>query len=187
LRAEQHSLYIPEKEWNVLIKTKKRTGISVSKLLIKGFNYWLQNNPKELGDLAEELKGQVEIREVKEKERQTGDYLGSFEKMEKKLRAIDKSDLSSEKKKLLKAKTRERYQRTQGIYEKKIFGEKASNKRKRKNSGNIIEFMREKMSKEHSFCKKCKGDCRTCRFAAVALRGMSVRKANEKFSSNYLK
>ena len=76
--------YMSVDQKKALINLSKKTGISASQLLLTGLSYWLSHE-KELKREAELFKDLMRERELKEKERDLGDYVGSFEKKEEKL------------------------------------------------------------------------------------------------------
>ncbi len=110
-------LYLSDSEKIELAKVSKKTGISVSRLLLKAWSYWLSNNPLEgLQEEAERFKGMMEEREAKQRERETGDYIGSFKKEKDKINRIAREYLDhkishDEYQKLLK-QTKDNYTTT---------------------------------------------------------------------------
>jgi len=86
-----HNIYASAKQWDIIFQVKRKTGKSLSSLLINGFNYWLANNPKELRRFSREFKKTKLGREARRLERETGDYLGAFDKMEEKIKRINRA------------------------------------------------------------------------------------------------
>ena len=136
----QHNVYIPEEEWRLLCEAKKRTGVSVSKQLILAYCYWIKNNPKALQDLAERFERISEVKEAKEQERKTGDFLGSFEKMKEKIarikRRVKNGDITEELGKILIQQTKNHYETTQRAYEEDIL--KNEKPKKKKHSATLV-------------------------------------------------
>lgn len=84
-------VYMSDAQKIALLKVSKKTGISVSRLLLKGYNYWLSNNPKDLKVEAETFNALMEEREAKQLERDLGDYIGSFDKLPQKVKAYNRA------------------------------------------------------------------------------------------------
>lgn len=133
-RPEQVNLYARADKKQRLREASKRTGLSMSKIVFDKALPLFYNNPKELEDLAEEDARCREIQEAKEQERKTGDYLGSFDKMEDKIKRIKekvkKGDISEETGDLLIRQTRNHYELTQRNYEEDILKKKEPKERK---------------------------------------------------------
>jgi hypothetical protein len=114
---ERLDVYMTDAQKKALFKVSKKTGISASRLLLKGFNYWLSNNPEDLKEEAEVFNALMEEREAKDLERETGDYLGSFDKYYVKMERIDsayeKGYISKEERDRLRKKTKNSYSTTQ--------------------------------------------------------------------------
>jgi hypothetical protein len=110
-------LYCSVAEKKEILKTSKRTGLSMSQLLLKGFYYLISERMNELEREAERFKDAMEAREAKERERCSGDYLGSFDKYNEKMDRLDsakrKKRISDEEYERLKKITIEDYETTQ--------------------------------------------------------------------------
>lgn len=128
-------LYARNDEKKKILEVAEKLGKSVSWCLLHAFDYWLENNPKELNDLAEEFHSLRLEREAKERERDTGDLLGSFEKKEKKIERIKeawrKGRISEEFKKMLIKQTEEDYKITQTAKEERLRRELRKDRAKR--------------------------------------------------------
>ena len=141
-----HNLYIKEDIWELLLKAKKRTGKSVSWLLTHGFEYWLKNNPKELEDLAEEMVSIMAIREAKQRERESGDYLGSFSKEQRKIAWIKETVEDKKLQNILIDRTKENYAKSRNGAEKKL--RKEAEKPKKRSLEELRKLFKEAKKKE---------------------------------------
>lgn len=154
-----HNVYIREEKWKLLLKAKKRTGKSVSWLLTHGFGYWLKNNPKDLEDLAEEFESTMVIREAKQSERESGDFLGSFEKEQRKIAWIKETIKDPKLRDALIKRTEDNYARSRNGAEKMLKKEAKkkteSGKGKKGKEWYKEKFrMAEKIEKVHDYSKK---------------------------------
>jgi hypothetical protein len=134
VRQEAHfDLYLSVAQKVELLKLKRKTGISASILLLKGLSYWLSHEIN-LKKEAEIFKGLIEEREAKELEKETGDYLGSFDKYFDKMDRIDSAyrqgRISRKERDRLKKITKDNYEVTQRI-KRKRFGTSTKDDRKR--------------------------------------------------------
>lgn len=108
------NIYIRDRRiLDILHKASRKTGKSYSSLLEHAFAYWINNNPKDLKEMAKEF---IELRnelEAKNKERDTGDFIGSFEKEDSKIArikdALRKGNISSELAKKMMKETHYNY------------------------------------------------------------------------------
>ena len=117
-------LYISDIEKDLLMKAKKKTGLPFNKLLMKAFDYWINNNPAQLKDLAEEFHGAVAEMEAKQRERDTGDFLGSFDKFKQKMERIKEAEktgeISTEWAEMLRQETERNYEITREEKKKRL-------------------------------------------------------------------
>jgi hypothetical protein len=72
------TVYCSDAQEMKIKKIARELGLSASKLMLKGLPFWLSK--KGMIKEAEKLNALMEEREAKELERETGDYLGSFDK-----------------------------------------------------------------------------------------------------------
>ena len=117
-------LYLKPDEKKKIFEAAKRLGKSVAWCMLHAFSYWLENNPAELNDLAEEFHDLREERDAKDAERDTGDFLGSFDKMEKKLQWIEEAaregNIDERMKRKLIEQTKSNYGITQAAKRRRV-------------------------------------------------------------------
>jgi hypothetical protein len=95
-----------------LRKRSDKTGIPISRILLNAYAYWLANNPDVSEEESDKFAGIREQQDDIEFERQTGAYIGSYDKQKDKIRRIENnSRLSPEIKKFFIANTNKRYER----------------------------------------------------------------------------
>ena len=123
-KGRKHDIYVSDEEWKILLAEKERTNKSISWILLHSHAFWLKHNPKELEDLAEEFADIRAEKEAKEMERDSGDYLGSFEKEADKLEKIKEKEkagsITPEMADILRERTRIHYQTTREAKEKRF-------------------------------------------------------------------
>ena len=77
-------IYLTPEQKKLLQNLSYETGKSKSELLLLGLSYW-KGNPMKVEKYAQAFKSTLEIRKSKERQRQSGDFCGSFDKKMKKL------------------------------------------------------------------------------------------------------
>ena len=84
---ERLDVYLTRQEKDLLHKISEETGKSIAFLLLRGFAYWLKYSKQKIR-FAKMFSAERELREIKENQRKSGDYVGSFEKFKEKKKAI---------------------------------------------------------------------------------------------------
>jgi hypothetical protein len=121
-RHASQEVYLTQQEKDRLLKISEETGKSVSYLLLHGFKYWVDFGSKERIRFARSFSATRELREIKENQRQSGDFLGSFDKKERKLaklkRLLKKKQITREEYRVYVIEVCSDYEKSQKLFRK---------------------------------------------------------------------
>jgi hypothetical protein len=121
-RHASQEVYLTQQEKDRLLKISEETGKSVSFLLLHGFKFWVGHGSRERIRFARSFSATRELREIKEKERQSGDFLGSFDKKERKLaklkRLLKNNKISRKEYRVYVKEVFNHYEKSQKLFKK---------------------------------------------------------------------
>lgn len=115
-RNRQLNVNLSSEEMELINKLQNETGLSKSNLIMEGLELLSESNPR-LKELSKDVKIINIIRKAKEAERMSGDYLGSFDKMEQKIQRIEICNIPDFMKEKLIKDTKLNYTITQKAFE----------------------------------------------------------------------